>query len=187
MDQHSPPWTGEPITLKPISPGRDDASLEVLVAAYAETFAARTDAQVAAFRDSLRTHMSRPGFTAFCADSAGRTVGFAYGYTTSPHHQWHQDVRAALGTRANVWLTDCFALAELAVVPDVRRLGVGQALLDALLAAQSHRRAVLSTLDAPSPARVLYASTGWRVLAHDVRFPVSTERYVIMGRLLADN
>ncbi len=177
----------EPITLSPLVP-RDDATRESVVTLYRVVFGAppydRTPTQIAAFRETLRAQVTRPGFTAFQAIMGTRLVGFAYGYTTKPHHQWHRNVRVALGARADYWLSDCFAFAELAVHPVVHGLGVGRALHDELLAAVSHSKAVLSTLDEPTPGRALYASHGWRVLAEDVRFPVSVDRYVIMGRVL---
>ncbi len=188
MDQAKSPWVGDPITIAPVFPARDDASREAFVKLHAEAFSPlpyrRTSAQISGFRDALRQHVMRPGFTAFCADAGDRTVAFAYGYTTSPNYQWDRNIREALGPRARSWLVDCFALAELAVHPDAQGYGIGRAVHDALLAAQPHPRAVLSTLDAPTPGRLMYSLAGWQVLADNVRFPVSADRYVIMGKLV---
>lgn len=180
-------WQDEPIVIAPALP-RDDSSRESIVDLYRRAFGSppytRSPAQVAAFREELRTHVQRDGFTAFQATAGGDLLGFGYGYTTSPRHRWHQNVLASLGPRAGRWLTDSFAFAELAVDPDVQRFGLGRALHDQVLTAQPHPRAVLSTLAAPTPARAMYATAGWRLLADNVRFPVSTERYVILGKQL---
>lgn len=190
MDHDQSPWNGEPIIISPVYPGRGDALIEPFVTLYSVAFSAppyhRTDSQVSGFRDTLRRQLRLPGFTAFRAAVGTRTLGFGYGYTTMPNHVWHQNVAAALGTQSRSWLTNCFALAELAVHPDAQGYGIGRALHDALLAAQANPRALLSTLDAPGPALRMYSSVGWLLLADNVRFPKSTDRYVIMGKVLAN-
>ncbi|HSF84693.1 MAG TPA: GNAT family N-acetyltransferase [Acidimicrobiia bacterium] len=191
MEQAPPPWNGEPVIISPVYPGRDDAFIEPFVTLYAVAFASapyhRTDSQVDGFRDALRRQLHYPGFTAFRAHVGTRTLGFGYGYTTMPNHTWHRNVGNALGARLRTWLTSCFALAELAVHPDAQGYGIGRALHDALLSAQAHPRALLSTLDTPSPARVMYASAGWRLLADNVRFPTSVDRYAIMGKVIGEH
>lgn len=180
-------WQDEPIVIAPALP-RSDSSRESIVELYQRAFASppytRSPAQVAAFREELRMHVLRDGFTAFRATAGEYLLGFVYGYTTLPRHRWHQNVLAAMGSRSDLWLTDSFALAELAVDPEAQRFGIGRALHDEILAAQPHPRAVLSTLAAPTPARAMYATAGWRLLADNVRFPMSTERYVVLGKQL---
>ena len=188
MDQDSSPWSGEPVVITPVYPGRGDAFFEPFVTLYAVVFSAppyhRTESQVNGFRDALRRQMRFVGFTAFRAAAGTRTLGFGYGYTSMPHHGWHRTVAAALGAQSRSWLTNCFALAELAVHPDAQGFGIGRALHDALIGAQPHPRAVLSTLATPGPAQAMYVSAGWRLLADDVRFPRSSDRYAIMGKVV---
>lgn len=133
------------------------------------------------FRTMLHRHIARPGFIALGACLADRLVGFTYGCTTGHSQWWHEQVRKALGRRAEHWLTDAFEYVELALDPAYRRLGIGRRLHDMLLAAQEHPRAVLSTIDAVTAGRRLYESSGWEVLVRGFRFERTVARYLIMG------
>lgn len=155
------------------------------VTAYADSFAdppyARSKAEAARFRDALTAHTARTGFVAIGAWIDETLAGFTYGYSIGPNQGWHDQVRPALGEQADVWLNDAFEYVELAVRPEFRRLGIGRALHDRLLAAQRHRAAVLSTLDRLTAGRRLYESAGWIPLLRNFRFARTTTRYMIMG------
>jgi catechol 2,3-dioxygenase-like lactoylglutathione lyase family enzyme/ribosomal protein S18 acetylase RimI-like enzyme len=173
------------IRVERLEPDTIDTWRTDIVSIYAEAFADppynRGATHVDGFADALRSHVDRPGFVAFCACVGHHLVGFTYGYTTGRNHWWHEQVRAALGTHADHWLTDSFEYVELALMPRYRRLRIGRRLHDALLAAQPHPRAVLSTIDAVTAGRRLYESAGWKALVRGFRFERTVARYVIMG------
>lgn len=53
---------------------------------------------------------------------------------------------------------------------------------DALFAGIPHDRAVLSTRQGDSPARLLYARRGWQTLLSDVDFPGAGHPYLVLVR-----
>ena len=135
----------------------------------------RRGARVGSFADTLRRHSEYTGFLAFGAlNLRNRLVGFSYGYTSQPGLWWREEVAAPLspGQRAE-WFSDTFELAELHVHPSAQGNGLGSALHDELIAAQTHRVAVLSVMHRSERARQLYNSRGWQVIVQDLRF--STE------------
>src|ERR1700735_1446023 len=69
------------------------------------------------------------------------------------------------------WLANTCDTAEVHVRPESQRRGIGRAMLLSLTAGCPQRTAVLSTLDAPSPARRLYRSLGFTDLLTGFRFP----------------
>lgn len=118
-----------------------------------------------AWRDeTLERHTGRTGFDLLAArDDSGRIVGFAYGYTGA-YGQWWTDLVARHlddATRAT-WLDPPhFEVVELHVDPGAQRTGIGTALLDALLARQTHDRAVLATDPRSPSAPPFYRRHGW--------------------------
>jgi GNAT superfamily N-acetyltransferase len=173
------------VRIEPLVAGAHESWAGEVASVYAAAFAgppySRGPAHVQGFQDALRRHVDRSGFVALGALVRDRIVGFTYGYTTDRDQWWHEQVRAALGTRADRWLTDAFEYVELALEPRWRRLGIGRRLHDALLGSQSHPRAVLSTIDAVTAGRRLYESAGWQVLVRGFRFERTAARYLIMG------
>lgn len=182
----SPAVSPDAIRIQPLPAEAVDTWGAEAVAVYAAAFSGppydRGSDQVAAFRDHLPVHVTRTGYVGFAARHGNTMAGFTYGYTSTPRQWWHQQVRGALGEIADDWLTDAFEYVELAVEPHYRRLGLGRRLHDALLAAQTHPRAVLSTIDEITAGLRLYESSGWEVLARGFRFERTTTTYVIMGR-----
>jgi len=85
------------------------------------------------------------------------------------------------GDEVDTWLMDCFAFAELAVIPSARGQGLGGQLHDALLRGLPYRTAMLSTLSAETPALRLYRRRGWVMLLDDFVFPGGTHPYAVMG------
>jgi ribosomal protein S18 acetylase RimI-like enzyme len=136
-------------------------------------------------RDIIVVHVSYPGFlatAAFATDPGSQLIGFGYGYHGAPGQWWHDIVASALGPAGSArWLRDSFELAELHVLPEHHGHGVGRALLTDVLARTDRSRAVLSTPDAESPARLLYRSYGFVDLCTDFCFPGNPEPYAIMG------
>jgi ribosomal protein S18 acetylase RimI-like enzyme len=137
-------------------------------------------------RDIIAVHVEYQGFLAaggfIDEGDSSRLVGFGYGYDGRPGQWWHDIVAGALGrSDAARWLRDSFELAELHVSPEHQHRGLGRALMTDLLARTERSRAVLSTPDIESPARLLYRSYGFVDLRTDFRFPGNPEPYVLMG------
>ncbi|HVU61976.1 MAG TPA: GNAT family N-acetyltransferase [Mycobacteriales bacterium] len=142
-------------------------------------------------REIIAGHTSYPGFLAAGAfdtpddapdATAGELVGFGYGYLGAGGQWWHDTVAHALGrdgTRR--WLRGGFELAELHVLPAYQGAGLGRRLLTDVLSRTTAKRAVLSTPDTESPARLLYRSAGFEDLVCGFYFPGSSECYAIMG------
>jgi len=121
---------------------------------------------------AVRRHVDRAGFAAFGAfDSAGKLVGFSYGYASQPGLWWREQVNAALSNRQrSLWLADAFELVELHVHPAAQGQHLGSGLHDALMRQVLNRTALLSVMHRSERARQLYASRGWQVLVEDMRF-----------------
>jgi ribosomal protein S18 acetylase RimI-like enzyme len=116
----------------------------------------------------------------------GQIVAFAYGFRGGAGQWWHDMVRAALTVRsgpdiATAWLADSFEIAELHVHPEYQRRGIGRQLLFRLTEACAERTAVLSTMDAESPARRLYRRLGFTDLITGYRFVATDVPYAVMG------
>ncbi len=127
-------------------------------------------------------HVQRLCFRCCVARQNDQIVGFAYGFTGEPGDGWWDLVAERLSDdEVEAWLMDCFAFAELAVIPSACRQGIGRQLHDTLLSGLRHRTAVLSTLQGETPAMRLYHKRGWIVLLHDFVFPGGTYPYTVMG------
>jgi ribosomal protein S18 acetylase RimI-like enzyme len=118
------------------------------------------------WRDELYDrHCAREGFRLSAALAGGRLTGFAWGYVGQRGQHWSDLVVKALPADVtDFWVGGHFELAELAVLPDARRRGVGGRLHDVLLEGIAQPRAMLSTDNFDSPAVRLYAGRGWRKL-----------------------
>jgi GNAT superfamily N-acetyltransferase len=141
-------------------------------------------AEIAAFAASLHAHVRKPGFRACTARGMdGRLVGFAYGWEGGPG-DWWWDIAAGAVTEdvRRRWFADCFELAELAVLPEARRAGVGSAVHDAVLALTERPHAVLSTRSDAGDALAFYATQGWRTVLTALRFPGSDAPFAILVR-----
>ena len=123
------------------------------------------------------------------AAADGPVIAFAYGFRGADGQWWHDVVRSGLTAAggenaAAAWLADTFEIAEVHVRPEYQRRGIGRAMLLSLTAGCPQRTAVLSTLDAPSPARRLYRSLGFTDLLTGFGFPGNGPPYVVMGAAL---
>jgi ribosomal protein S18 acetylase RimI-like enzyme len=139
----------------------------------------------------MERHASNPGFRALAvstADSA-RIVAFTYGFRGINGQWWHDVVRAGLTAsagpaRASQWLDYVLEVAEVHVHPDFQARGIGRQMVLTLTEGRSERTAVLSTRDAPTPARRLYRSLGFADLLTDFLFPGGGPAYAVMGAVL---
>jgi ribosomal protein S18 acetylase RimI-like enzyme len=141
-------------------------------------------------RMTMERHAGYDNFRALAirAGSDGRIVAFAYGFHGADGQWWHDTVRAALtraaGAAAIAWLADSLEVAEVHVHPDYQKRGIGRYMLLALADGRAERTAVLSTQDANSPARRLYADVGFTDLLTGYTFPGADVPYAVMGAVL---
>jgi GNAT superfamily N-acetyltransferase len=161
---------------------------------FHEADPARAEAERAAH---TRTHVHRPGLrvvAALAPEAVSETrngsrpplVGIAYGQPGSRGQWWHDTVSAALGEAlAAEWMSDCFEIVELHVLPEYQGRGLGRSLLRLLLDGCGSRTAALSALELPdSPARRLYASEGFRPLLSNFSFGGGTTPYAVLVKRL---
>ncbi len=111
-------------------------------------------------------HSARTGFRLAVAHVDERLVGFAWGYVGERGQYWSDKLVDALPEAVtDIWVGGHFDFVELAVLPGVRRQGLGRRLHDCLLDGVSARRALLGTQNnTESPAVRLYTARGWRKL-----------------------
>lgn len=126
-----------------------------------------------------------PGFRARAAFDGNTLVAFCYGYTSEHGQWWHELVRRAVPPDVgDDWLEDCFELSELHVLPANQGQGLGRALLLSLADGLPHRSMLLSTPDADTRARRLYARLGFQDLAQQYYFPGELRPFAVLGRML---
>jgi GNAT superfamily N-acetyltransferase len=152
---------------------------------------ARAEAERAAH---ARTHVYRPGLrvvAALAEDPAlppdrAPLVGVAYGQPGARGQWWHDTVVAALPEdTAREWMSDCFEIVELHVLPEYQGQGLGRRLLRDLLDGCGRRTAALSALELPdSPARRLYASEGFQPLLRNFSFAGGGTPYAVLVKQL---
>jgi GNAT superfamily N-acetyltransferase len=130
----------------------------------------------------------RPGTAGETGRGSGSraVIAFAYGFHGDSGQWWHDLVRSALMAQSghaavSRWLDDSFEVAELHVRPEYQRRGIGRRLLFRLTGGLAERTAVLSTMDANSPARRLYRSLGFTDLLTGYRFAGAPVPYAVMG------
>ncbi len=146
----------------------------------------RPPSELPARRLILRRHLGYAGLTGQVAvTQPNRLVGFSYGYRGTAGQWWHDLITAPLQSLDDGrWLNDPFEVAELHVLPEFQGAGLGRRLLTRLLTTVAAPVVLLSTPDAPTPARRLYRSMGFQELVTGFVFPGTPERYVVMGRPL---
>jgi ribosomal protein S18 acetylase RimI-like enzyme len=118
--------------------------------------------------------------------TTGDLVGFAYGFHGGSGQWWHDLVSrttaSILGSRAaDDWFGDSLEIAEVHVLPSYQGRGTGLAMMLRLTAGRPERAAVLSTMDANTPARRLYRGLGFTDLLTSFIFPGTELPYAIMG------
>ncbi|WP_157520932.1 GNAT family N-acetyltransferase [Herbidospora daliensis] len=138
----------------------------------------------------MRNHTTYPAFAGVLATTeSGEIAGFAYGFHGAHGQWWHDVVKRALFERAGPlvaddWFGDALELAEIHVHPDHQSKGIGRRMIHTMCAGRPERTAVLSTHDAPTAARHLYASLGFYDLMTAFAFPGGSELYAIAGARL---
>lgn len=162
--------------------------LDAMLATY-EAAMEPAPAQLPGRRTIMERHVVYPGFRAFVAERRRETLGFVYGFHGEGGQWWHDVVKEALvrsgdARHARTWLADTFEVAELHVHPEAQGQGLGRGLITTLCAGRRERTVVLSTLDAPTPARGLYRSLGLVDLLTQFHFPGGGPPYAVMGAAL---
>lgn len=163
------------------------ANLDKLVSVYAAAMGAQPF-ELPTRQAIMERHSASPGFRALVVTSPGdsRIVAFTYGFTGRPGQWWHDVVRAGVTARSGPavaarWLDDVLEIAEVHVHPDFQARGIGRRMMLTLTEGRSERSAVLSTRDAPTPARRLYHSLGFVDLLTSFQFPGGGPPYAVMG------
>jgi len=158
---------------------------DIYAGAFAEAPYYESLGDVLAFSGLIPYHAQRPGFKCVAAaegNDASRMVGFAYGYDSQPDNWWRMQVAYQMKTAlAAEWLSSCFELVELAVLPASQGQGIGGKLHDALLDGLHKRTAILSTAQAETRALHLYRSRGWVTLMDHFIFSGADMTFLIMG------
>ena len=180
----------EVVTITELPPAGFLSSIDQFVTIYAAAMGAGPD-ELPSRRVIMERHAVNPGFRALAATSAtaGRIVAFSYAFRGLPGQWWHDVVHAGISAESGMraareWLDDVVEIAEVHVHPDFQARGIGRRMVLALAADRAERTAVLSTRDAPTPARKLYRSLGFTDLLIDFVFPGGGPPYAVMGAVL---
>jgi ribosomal protein S18 acetylase RimI-like enzyme len=180
----------EVVTIAELTPSGFLSTIDQFVAIYGAAMGAGPD-ELPSRRAIMERHAVNPGFRALAATTAtaGWAVAFSYAFRGLPGQWWHDVVHAGISaesgqTAARQWLDDVVEIAEVHVHPDFQARGIGRRMVLALAAERAERTAVLSTRDAPTPARKLYRSLGFADLLIDFVFPGGGPPYAVMGAVL---
>jgi ribosomal protein S18 acetylase RimI-like enzyme len=180
----------EAISIAELTPRGFLSTIDQFVAIYGAAMGAGRD-ELPSRRAIMERHAVNLGFRALAvkAASAGRIVAFSYAFRGMPGQWWHDVVRAAVSAASGLpaardWLDDALEIAEVHVHPDFQARGIGRQMVVDLAADRAERTAVLSTRDAPTPARRLYRSLGFGDLLTDFVFPGGGPPYAVMGAVL---
>jgi ribosomal protein S18 acetylase RimI-like enzyme len=174
----------EDVRIVALSPGeftvRADEAMRIYVRAMG--YSAQTGVQRAM---TARRHATNAGFACRVAeDSAGKLVGFGYGYTTAPGQWWHDLVRRSLAREDEGWLTNAFELSEMHVLPAAQGVGIGRRVLETLAGDLGHEAMLLSTPDSETRAFRLYRRLGFTDLARNYLFPGDSRPFAVLGSRL---
>jgi GNAT superfamily N-acetyltransferase len=140
-------------------------------------------------RNYMGSHVHRRDFRAVASlNDDGRLLGFGYGYLSEPGQWWHDQVRAAMRRDArSFWLSSCFEVVELHVLPQAQGHGLGATQLRTLLGLTSTATTLLSTPEADearSRAWRLYRRFGFVDVIRHFLFPGDGRPFAILGRTL---
>jgi ribosomal protein S18 acetylase RimI-like enzyme len=165
-----------PISLDVWTAGTAAAQVPVIRDIYAAAFAEPPYLEgphdVHEWLNDLAEQLTRPGFMLVLATVDGQPAGFAYGYTMTPDlPRWQRIVKPFAGAMPQEALRTgrVFTLMEFAVLREWRRLGIGRALHDRLLAERDEPLALLTVRADAAPAYAAYRAWGWRTIGHRPR------------------
>jgi len=142
---------------------------DIYAAAFGEPPYLEGPDDVRRWLDDLPEQLNRPGFMLVIATLDEQPAGFAYGYTVTPElPRWQRVVEpfAASIPRSALAVGRVFGLMEFAVLDRWRRLGIGRALHDRLLAERDEPLALLTVRADAEAAQAAYKAWGWRKVGH---------------------
>jgi len=174
-------WAIEPLPV-------DGALFEGAIAVYGEAFTRPPYSDPDRGREVRKRireqHLQRAGFRLVGAvHDDQRVIAMAYGYHGAGGQWWHDTVCARV-SRADRerWFSDSYEVVEVAVAPAFQSLGVGWAVVTALLEGRPESTAVLSTRT-DSRAHILYGRLGFQVIT-EMRFALNGYPFYVMGKRL---
>lgn len=110
-------------------------------------------------------HAVREGHRLVLAQQKDIVTGYAWGYIGRRGQYWSDLLCDSLPERiASEWVGGHFDVVELAVLPERRREGLGQALHDCLLEGLTGKCLLGTSSDPDNPAVRLYTRSGWKTL-----------------------
>jgi ribosomal protein S18 acetylase RimI-like enzyme len=135
-----------------------------------------SDELLARYRDRDVPEMSLcPGLQCVAAFRGVRMVGFVIGYDAPAIPAWFDNMmRAVRGTPVASWLPDAWYLADIAVLPQAQRAGVGTQLHNCIMPLVSGRRRMLVSFHGDHPAKRFYTTLGWREVLPDLEYLPNT-------------
>jgi GNAT superfamily N-acetyltransferase len=162
--------------------------LDDVIAVYGEAMGYAPEL-LATRRSYLGSHVHRRDFRAIASlDEAGDLLGFGYGYLSEPGQWWHDQVRGAMRPDERLfWLSDCFEVVELHVLPVAQGQGLGGIQLRMLLETATAKTTLLSTPEADeatSRAWRLYRRFGYVDIVRNFLFPGDHRPFAVLGRSL---
>jgi ribosomal protein S18 acetylase RimI-like enzyme len=162
--------------------------LDDVIAVYGQAMGYSDDLLVTR-RGYIASHVYRGGFRAVASlDPRGALLGFGYGYISERGQWWHDQVRGAIPPPLReAWLSNCFEVVELHVLPQAQGRGLGAAQLRALLGMTTAATTLLSTPEADetrSRAWRLYRRYGYVDVLRDFTFPGDQRPFAVLGRRL---
>ncbi len=117
------------------------------------------------YSDLFEKHAKREGHRLALAQVDDIVTGYAWGYVGQRGQHLADLLCDSLPERiTSHWVGGHFDVVELAVLPEQRRKGLGQALHDCLLEGVTGRCLLITSSDPDDPAVRLYARGGWQTL-----------------------
>ncbi len=140
---------------------------------FAEPPYSEDESDVQDFVEALPRRAAQPNFRLVVAYGiSAAAVGFALGYQLSPQTTWWHGAISPIETAiTSEYLGRTFAVIELAVRKDCRRLGFGRNLHAHLVAGLQEQRATLLVRPDATAAQAAYRTWGYRHVGQIQPFP----------------
>jgi ribosomal protein S18 acetylase RimI-like enzyme len=117
------------------------------------------------YSELFAEHAVREGHRLALAQESDIVIGYAWGYIGQRGQHWSNLLCDSLPEGiASEWVGGHFDVVELAVLPEHRRGGLGQALHDCLLEGLTGKCLLGTSSDPDNPAVRLYTRSGWKTL-----------------------
>jgi ribosomal protein S18 acetylase RimI-like enzyme len=117
------------------------------------------------YSDLFEKHARRSGHRLALTQEDDVVTGYGWGYVGQRGQYWSDLLSDSLPEHiASEWVGGHFDVVELAVLPQYRRKGLGQAVHDCLLSGVSRRCLLGTSSDPDDPAVRLYTRAGWKTI-----------------------